>query len=246
MLGFGKAGEAISSVTNNTRQTAESTTQYVTDRVEEKSGSMKWLLWVILLLLAALAAWYFLFGGNEGCNKAKPVVDDTTVVTTKPENTTTLRELMKVKLPGGGELDAYKGGIEDQLVVFLGTDWVKLGSDSLKKIWFDFDDLNFKTGSAEITDESLRQLNNITAILKAFPKAKIKIGGYTDKTGNEESNLKLSASRAEAVKAALVKAGLADQVEGAEGYGSQFAKYAADAPETDRVKDRQVLVSVRE
>jgi hypothetical protein len=29
------------------------------------------------------------------------------------------RESFKVKLPDGSELDAYKGGIEDQLVSFL-------------------------------------------------------------------------------------------------------------------------------
>lgn len=253
MLGLGKISDSVSSASSDVRQTAATTTNYVRDRVEEKSGGMRWVLWLLLLALAALAAWYFLFGGKNGCNNTATVSDDTAVVTTNPPDTastinttTTSREMMKVKLPDGSELDAYKGGIEDQLVGFLGTDWARLGSDSLKKIWFDFDDLNFKTGSAEVTDESRRQLNNITAILKAFPKAKIKIGGYTDKTGNEESNKKLSAARAEAVKAALVKAGLSGQVEGAEGYGSEFAKYAADAPESDRVKDRHVSVSVRE
>jgi outer membrane protein OmpA-like peptidoglycan-associated protein len=32
------------------------------------------------------------------------------------------------------------------------------------------------------------QLSNLAAILKAFPAANIKIGGYTDKTGNEDFN----------------------------------------------------------
>ncbi len=253
LLGLGKISDGISSVTSNARQSATSTANYVSDRVEEKTGGMKWLLWLLLLALAALAAWYFLFGGKSGCSNSKPATSDTTVMTTIPADTATTvttttssREFMKVRLPNGSELDAYKGGIEDQLVNFLGTNWARLGADSLKKVWFDFDDLNFKTGSADITDESQRQLNNIIAILKAFPKAKIKIGGYTDKTGNEETNKKLSASRAEAVKTALTKAGLSGQVDGAEGYGSAFAKFAADAPESDRVKDRHVSVSVRE
>ena len=58
-------------------------------------------------------------------------------------------------------------------------------------------------------------------------------------------NKKLSGDRATAVKDALSKAGVGAQVTDAEGYGSTMAKYAADAPETDRVKDRHVSVSVR-
>jgi len=91
-----------------------------------------------------------------------------------------------------------------------------------------------------------KQLNNIVEILKAYPKVKIKLGGYTDKVGDEAANKKLSGERASAVAAALKEAGVATQVTGAEGYGSQFAKYPADAPEQDRLKDRRVSVSVRE
>mgnify|MGYP003549474395 CR=1 FL=1 len=120
-----------------------------------------------------------------------------------------------------------------------------MGEDSLKKIWFDFDNLNFETGSANLTAGSQAQVSNMVAILKAFPAAKLKIGGYTDKVGNEASNRKLSASRANAVKAALDKGGVGAQVIGAEGYGSEFAKFPADAPESDRVKDRHVSVSIR-
>jgi len=42
-----------------------------------------------------------------------------------------------------------------------------------KNMWFDFDDLNFKNRSADITDESMKQVHNITAILKAYPKLKL-------------------------------------------------------------------------
>jgi outer membrane protein OmpA-like peptidoglycan-associated protein len=115
-----------------------------------------------------------------------------------------------------------------------------------KDVWFDFDNLNFELGTATITAESQVQINNIAAILKDFPRAKVKIGGYTDKTGDETANMKLSKERAEAVKAALAAAGVGSQVTDAEGYGSQFAKAAADAPEEERKHDRRVSVSVRE
>jgi outer membrane protein OmpA-like peptidoglycan-associated protein len=153
------------------------------------------------------------------------------------------RESIQVTLPDGTVLDAYKGGIEDQLVAFLKDDSRKAGKD----VWFDFDNLNFKTGSAELTEESMKQVGNIAAIMKAFPKAKIKIGGYTDRTGDSTANLRLSQGRADAVVTALKKSNTNSmQLLGAEGYGSQFAKAAADAPDEERKKDRHISVSVRE
>ncbi len=242
LLGFGSMASAA--IPNNTSYSA--TAAYPGASRKKSSGG--WL-WLLLLVLIGLALWYFL--GQKGCNKETtvPVTDttkinmDTNVATTT--TTTTTRESVKVQLPDGTELDAYKGGIEDLLVTFLKTDYKALGPDSLKNIWFDFDNLNFETGSAKITAESQAQVNNLTAILKAFPKAKLKIGGYTDKTGNEPANVKLSGERAAAVKEALKAAGVGAQVEGAEGYGSRFARFPAEAPEAERVKDRHVSVSVR-
>ena len=212
--------------------------------VTEPAKSTKWL-WPLLLAIVAIALLWYLM---RGCNKeaATGVTTDTAAVTpSSPEpvvNAPVARESFKVKLPDGSELDAYKGGIEDQLVAFLNDANSKPGKD----LWFDFDDLNFKTGTAEIVPESQKQLNNIVAILKAYPKAKIKIGGYTDKTGDEANNKKLSQARAAAVKSALETAGVGKQVVGAEGYGSEFAKIEAEAPDSDRIKDRRVSVSVRE
>lgn len=153
-------------------------------------------------------------------------------------------ESLTISLPGDVELEAHKGGIEDQLIAFVEKGYEDISEDSLKKIWFDFDHINFNTGSAVLTPESQHQVDNLAAILKAYPALKLKIGGYTDKTGDESVNKKISSDRAGAVKTALEKAGVGTQVTGAEGYGSDFAKYAADAPEADRVKDRRIAVRI--
>lgn len=208
---------------------------------EEKKGRN-----LLPILLAAAAGLMLLLWLARGCGKDKEVVapaevKDTTVTVTAPAVVEVVKESLKVTLPGGGILDAYKGGIEDQLVAYLNDPASVISKDK----WFDFDNLNFEFGTSKLVPDSKKQLDNMVQILKAYPNARIKVGGYTDKVGDEAANKKLSGERAAAVAAALKDAGVGGQVEGAEGYGSQFATYPADAPESDRVKDRRVSVSVR-
>lgn len=206
-------------------------------------GGWKWL--ILLIVLAIIA--YFLY---KSCNDNS---ENTTVIT--PANDTLVvedtvvgevREQTQLQISDGTELSVYKGGIEEQLVAFLESgDYQSMSEDQLKDIWFDFDHLNFEIGSDQITTDTSVQLDNIAAIMKQYPNAKIKIGGYTDKTGDEELNKKLSTDRAKAVERYLTEKGVGSQIDGAEGYGSEFAKYAIDAPEEERMLDRRVSLSVR-
>jgi outer membrane protein OmpA-like peptidoglycan-associated protein len=153
------------------------------------------------------------------------------------------RTLTEVSLPDGTKLQAYPNGIEDQLIKFVESgEYKNANNDSLKDKWFNFDDLNFKFGATELVPESKRQLDNIVAILKAFPDVKIKIGGYTDKKGDDAANKKLSADRAKAVKAALEKSGVGAQVPEAEGYGEEFATVAETASDEERKIDRKTAI----
>ncbi|WP_212003406.1 OmpA family protein [Chitinophaga sp. HK235] len=216
----------------------------------KQGGGSRWLLSLVLILVAIALLWYLMKGCGGGKHENTVVTDSITTSQLADSSASHVteggpvnRESIKVSLPDGSVLQAYKGGIEDQLVTFL-KDNTRPAS---KDVWFDFDDLNFKTGSAQITEESMKQVGNIAAILKAFPKTKIKIGGYTDRTGDSTQNLKLSQERAMAVETALKNAKTDPaQLLGAEGYGSQFAKAAADAPDEERKKDRHISVSVRE
>jgi outer membrane protein OmpA-like peptidoglycan-associated protein len=244
MLGLGSVAGAVSSATSHVKEAASTATHHAT---EKASGGVKWLMPLLLLVLAGGLLWYF----SKGCGNAThetPAVDTTVKadITPAPTPDPVAPVSFKVQLPGGKELDANKGGIEDQLVAFLGTDWKALGADSLKKIWFNFDNLSFDLGKATLLPESEKQLDNIAEILKAFPAAKVKIGGYTDAAGDAASNLKLSADRAKAAKAGLEKRGVGAQVTDAEGYGSKFAKFPATAADSDRVTDRRVALSVRQ
>ena len=240
-----KLSGALSGVTGGVHDATSKVSHMAGSAADKASGGMRWLLPLLLAVVAIGLIWYFAKGCNNPQTNAAAVVDTMAKVVDTPlaaPVVTEVRESLKVKLPNGVELDAYKGGIEDRLVTFLNDPASKPGRD----VWFDFDNLNFKTGSADINDESLKQVQNITAILKAYPKVKIKIGGYTDKTGDSVANLKLSGNRAKSAAAALKTAGSSEgQLAGAEGFGSQFAKVAADAPDEERKKDRRISVSVR-
>ena len=145
----------------------------------------------------------------------------------------------------GVALQGYKGGLEDSMISFLKSDGYKNAADdaALKDRWYNFDKVNFKMGSAnQLEAGSAEQLQNLAAILKAYPDAKIKIGGYTDRTGDEAANVKLSQDRANFIKAELGKAGVGAQVLGAEGYGSKFATVAKEASDAERAVDRKMSV----
>jgi outer membrane protein OmpA-like peptidoglycan-associated protein len=213
------------------------------DHHDEPKKSGSWLM-PLLLAVAAVALLLYLMKGcgapKEEIKEVEPVVapDTTKVVETAPAVS-----MEKITLPDGTQIDARQGGFEHGLVNCLNDAACVAGKDK----WFDFDDINFDLGSAVITEPSMRQVKNLVSVLKAYPKAKIKIGGYTDKTGDEAVNKKLSGDRAAAVLAALKANGASDtQLLGAEGYGSEFAKIAKEASEEERRPDRRISVSLRE
>ncbi|WP_415327138.1 sodium-translocating pyrophosphatase [Chryseobacterium sp. MMS23-Vi53] len=109
--------------------------------------------------------------------------------------------------------------------------------------WFTIENLYFETGSSDLKAGSEVQLLNLVEILNAYPDLKVKLGGYTDNTGNEESNQKLSNLRAQTAKLKLLELGIAgDRVE-AEGYGSQYP--VCEANDTDECKAKNRRIDVR-
>ncbi len=108
-----------------------------------------------------------------------------------------------IKLPGGKELKVLQGSAEEKFANFLG----KGGKAGGKEI-FNFNDLTFATGSANLDAASQSRVKNLAAVLQAYPKTKIRLDGHTDNTGDATKNRTLSKQRADAVKALLTKAGI--------------------------------------
>ncbi|NOT48659.1 MAG: OmpA family protein [Acidobacteria bacterium] len=253
----GAASGAVGSVGGRVSDTADRFRENV-----DTGGASSILRWLIpLLLLGLVIALGFWFCGrgtaptanvNVNANRTNANANRTNVNVRTNANATSnatantaeaARTLSEVTLANGTKLQAYPGGIEDQMVKFIQSDEYKgATNETLKEKWFNFDDLNFVFGKTELTPESKRQLDNITAILKAYPDVKIKIGGYTDKKGDDAANLKLSDSRAKAVQTALKAAGVGGQVPEAEGYGEKFAKVEESASDDARKVDRKTAV----
>jgi outer membrane protein OmpA-like peptidoglycan-associated protein/uncharacterized protein YidB (DUF937 family) len=211
----------------------------------EKSGG-GWLLPVLAGL--ALIGAVLMFSGIMG-SKAPEVAEVKEAATaTATDAVASVREaipglgaFLKRKLASGVELDVPENGIESHVVAFI-EDAAKLVD---KTTWFDFDRLLFDTGKATLQASSEEQLKNVAAIMAAYPKVKIKIGGYTDNTGNKEANMKLSGERAANVMAELVKLGVAADRMASEGYGDQFP-VGDNATEEGRAKNRRISLRVTE
>ena len=118
-------------------------------------------------------------------------------------------------------------------------------SEQTGEMWFDFDRFQFETNSAVLKPESFAQLTNIAAILKTYPAVHVKIGGYTDSSGDAAANLALSQNRAESVMQELNKLGISPDRLSSEGYGGEHP-VADNATEAGRTQNRRVAIRVTE
>lgn len=78
----------------------------------------------------------------------------------------------------------------------------------------------FQTGSAQLTELSRYELDNVAEIMGKYPNMEIELGGHTDNQGDEQSNMLLSQQRAEAVYQYLVNKGVSPGRLEAVGYGA--------------------------
>ncbi len=191
-------------------------------------------LWIILLIIALLLLWLW-----RSCSTQKVEETVSTVEGQVSETWSALGNFFAKKLPNGVELNIPELGVENKLIAFI-EDADRPVDD---KTWFTFDRLTFDTGTATLKPESQEQLKNIAEIMKAYPNVTIKLGGYTDNTGDPNANLTLSQQRADSVMAELVKLGVDAIRMEAEGYGQEHP-VADNSTEEGRAKNRRIDLRV--
>jgi outer membrane protein OmpA-like peptidoglycan-associated protein len=98
----------------------------------------------------------------------------------------------EVDTPAKAVLDAsvFEGGsAADQIRKYVNSGF----SDY---VVFKFNSMNFSTGSADLSPEILRETEQLSILLKAYPKLKLRLESHTDNTGDAPLNQMLSELRA--------------------------------------------------
>jgi len=126
-------------------------------------------------------------------------------------------------------LNRYSGMPGDQVDVAQG---LRGGRVTLQNI-------HFVTGKADITPDSEATLSKVAQAMKDNPDWKIRVEGFTDSTGNRESNLKLSEERAESVASWLADHGVDRARLTTKGYGED-QPVATNKTDAGRRKNRRV------
>jgi len=109
---------------------------------------------------------------------------------------------------------------------------------------FRFNNLNFAIGSANIDAASMSEIDNLAAVLKAYPKINIEVSGHTDNTGNAAKNKTLSEARAKSVAARLTAQGIAADRMTTVGHGADKPTASNDTAEGKK-QNRRIEITVK-
>lgn len=123
---------------------------------------------------------------------------------------------------------------EDISNSFIFNNLPDIGFINLLNVYFDVD-------KSTIKKESDKAIKRVAAMMKVYPGIVIELRGHTDstnRTGDPDYNIKLSQSRADAVKSALVKEGIAERRILTRGFGEHMPKADNTTPE-GRAKNRR-------
>ena len=103
--------------------------------------------------------------------------------------------------------------------------------------------LRFDSGKSAIAPQYRAILNRVAGVLTPLKGYSIYVYGYTDDSGTKEHNLELSASRARAVRAALVKAGVDPSLISTKGFGKSKL-LVRDSNAKARAANRRVEIGI--
>jgi OmpA-OmpF porin, OOP family len=205
-------------------------------RAELRKPSSRWILWLLLAVAAIL--FLMLFRGRTAKRAADVISQQASNATGAVSNAAqqAVGALTSITLPGGLHLSVPQGSINYQLANYLS------GSDPAPRTFL-FDHMNFEQASTSLTPESVATVDNLASILKAYPNVSAQLAGYTDNTGDPQSNRALSQSRADAVKGILVNQGVSAKRIMTVGMGEDHP-VASNDTEQGRASNRRLELTV--
>jgi len=206
------------------------------------SGTTKIIYLILALLLIGAAIWgYKKFNKEEETVVVEDILTDSTGAKGKPSGAVEINqgELITKQLPKDIVLEISENGTEAKLIRFIQDSSSAVDKD----FWIDFDKINFESNLAELDEDSEMQIQNIAKIMRAYPMVNIKIGGYTDNSGDATTNLMLSKSRADAVKKAIAKNDVKATRIQSEGYGIEHP-IATNDTEEGKSQNRRIAINV--
>jgi outer membrane protein OmpA-like peptidoglycan-associated protein len=230
--------------------------------IGDRTGGAGWLKWLLPLLLLGIVGW-FLYnkscktgdastgadaGATSGASTsavAAIAVPNLTIDSATGVVNYELGDTVDIKLADGTIINSVpKNGFENTLFEFIKSGTID--TVDKRKNWFTLHDVQFKTNSTEyLTTKAIAQIKNVATTLKAYPGLQIKLGGYTDFTGDNKINKPLSDRRAKQVAKDLVANGAtAQQIVEAVGYGSDFAECKDKNDKIGLARDRKTAAKV--
>lgn len=103
--------------------------------------------------------------------------------------------------------------------------------------------INFSFGSSELDPVSYPLLETLRQIVERCPSLRIIVGGHTDSSGPEESNLQLSSARAESVTRYLLLEGVSAERIRSVGYGESRPLVTNDT-RRNRARNRRIEFTI--
>jgi outer membrane protein OmpA-like peptidoglycan-associated protein/tetratricopeptide (TPR) repeat protein len=125
----------------------------------------------------------------------------------------------------------------DPFIIYVDLQKIEVGNKiALKNIFFE-------TNSFKLKNQSKFELNKLVQFLKTNPKVILEIGGHTDNTGDDKSNLLLSNNRAKTVYDYLIKNGITAVRLKYKGYG-ETSPVDSNTTEKGKANNRRTEVKI--
>ncbi len=158
-------------------------------------GSLRWLWWLLLLAVLALLIWWLFCRSSGGAAGAGAEASASAMATTETGGSA---------IPAGAV--ALASAPAEGSVAIPTGDGVTVESRDGKPVV----KVYFSSGKVTVPASLALAATGVKDYLASHAGAALEVSGYADPSGNAQANAAISKQRAEAVKAALVAAGIAD------------------------------------